>query len=79
MIKVQYADGGVEGTKKFLFFNQYPKVKRGSLVTVGPKYIKPTVEKEQKKAVDWSTVLRDTVAQATAVLTLLILVDQLGK
>ncbi len=77
-IKVQFADGRVEKTKKFLFFNQYPKVEKGSIVTVGPKRIKPTVERPEKKA-DWSNVLRDTMAQATAVLTLLILVDQLSK
>ena len=77
-IKVQYADGGLEKTKKFLFFNQYPKVKRGSLITVGPKHIKPSVEKDGNN-VDWGTVLKDTLTQATAVLTILILVDQLGK
>ncbi len=77
-IKVQYADGGVEKTKKFLFFNQFPKARRGSIISVGPKRVKPVVEKESKD-VDWGTVLRDTLTQATAVLTILILVDQLGK
>lgn len=77
-VKVQYADGGVEKTKQFLFFNQYPKVKRGSLITVGPKEIKPAAEKSDKH-IDWQNVFKDTLTQATAVLTLLILVDQLGK
>jgi protein involved in polysaccharide export with SLBB domain len=77
-IKVQYADGGVSKTKKLLFFNQYPKVKRGSLITVGPKPVKPLVERENKK-VDWGSVFKDTLTQATAVLTILILVDQLSK
>jgi protein involved in polysaccharide export with SLBB domain len=77
-IKVQFADGGVEKTKKFLFFNKYPTVKRGSLITVGPKEVKQVVEKE-KKEVDWGSVLKDTLTQATAVLTILILVDQLAK
>ena len=78
-IKVQYANGRVQKTKKFMFFNNYPTVERGSIITVGPKEIKPErVEKENEK-IDWGTVLRDTLTQATAVLTILILVDQLGK
>lgn len=77
-IKVQYADGRVEKTKKFLFFNDYPNAAKGSHIIVGAKTIKPEKIKEQTKT-DWSGVLRDTMAQATAVLTLLILVDQLAN
>ena len=78
-IKVQFADGHVQKTKKFLFFNTYPKVKRGSIITVGQKEIKAVEEPGEKEKVDWGIVLRDTLTQATAVLTILILVDQLGK
>ncbi len=78
-LKVQYADGRVQKTSKFLFvFNTHPKVKKGSVITVGPKKIKPPREKSEKKT-DWGLILRDTLYQATAVLTLLILVDQLSK
>ncbi|MGB4849666.1 MAG: SLBB domain-containing protein [Saprospiraceae bacterium] len=77
-IKVQYADGGVERTTQFLFFNHYPKVKRGSFITVGAKEIPLPTDKNEKH-VDWETVFKDTLTQATAVLTLIILVDQLGK
>lgn len=77
-LKVQYADGRVQKTKKFLFFNNYPNVKKGSYITVGPKKIKPVSEKPEKKA-EWGSILRDTMYQATAVLTLLILVDQLAN
>ncbi len=77
-IKVQFADGRMERTKKILFFNSYPKASRGSHIIVGAKTVKPEKTKEQTKT-DWSGVLRDTMAQATAVLTLLILVDQLAK
>ena len=34
---------------------------------------------KNEKHVDWETVFKDTLTQATAVLTLIILVDQLGK
>ncbi len=77
-VKVQYADGHVERTKRFLFFNAYPRVEKGAQVIVGAKPVKPQVPREEKKT-DWANVLRDTMAQATAVLTLLILVDQLSK
>ncbi|MEO5905430.1 MAG: SLBB domain-containing protein [Saprospiraceae bacterium] len=77
-VKVQFADGRVEKSEKFLFFNSYPKVERGAIITVGDKEVKPQVERENKE-VDWGSVLRDTLTQATAVLTILILVDQLNK
>ncbi len=77
-LKVQYADGRVQKTQRVLFFNNYPEVKKGSLITVGPKKIKPVAQKTEKKS-DWGSVLRDTMYQATAVLTLLILVDQLSN
>ncbi|MEP6796409.1 MAG: SLBB domain-containing protein [Saprospiraceae bacterium] len=77
-IKVQYADGGVERTTQFLIFNHYPKVKRGSFITVGAKEVSLPTDKNDKH-IDWETVLKDTLTQATAVLTLIILVDQLGK
>ncbi len=77
-IRVQYADGRVEKTSKFLFFNNYPVADKGATIIVGAKEIKPTVERAEKKT-DWSSVLRDTMAQATAVLTLLILVDELSN
>ena len=77
-IRVQFADGRAERTKKFLFVNQYPKVEKGATITVGPKDIKPVVEKAEKNS-DWGNILRDTVYQATAILTLIILIDQLSN
>lgn len=78
-LKVQYADGRVQKTSKFLFvFNKHPKVKKGSVITVGAKKIKPPRQQSEKKT-DWGIILRDTLYQATAVLTLLILVDQLSN
>lgn len=77
-LRVQYADGRVQKTKKFLFFNNYPEVQKGSYITVGAKKVKPITEKPEKKA-DWGSILRDTMYQATAVLTLLILVDELSN
>lgn len=78
-LKVQYADGRVQKTGKFLLvFNKHPKVQKGAVITVGAKKVKPPREKSEKKT-DWGFVLRDTLYQATAILTLLILVDQLSN
>jgi len=77
-LKVHYADGRVQKTKQFLFFNKYPDIKKGTTISVGPKKVKPLQEKQEKKT-DWGNILRDTMYQATAVLTLLILVDQLAN
>jgi hypothetical protein len=78
-IRVQYADGRMESTRKVFFFNKYPTAKRGSHIVVGPKTIKPPQVKGERTKTDWSSVLADTMAQATAVLTLLILVDELSN
>jgi len=78
-IRVQYADGRVESTRKVFFFNKIPKAKQGSHIVVGAKTIKPPTAKGERTKTDWSSVLADTMAQATAVLTLLILVDELSN
>lgn len=76
---VQYPDGRVQKTKKcLLVFNKHPKVSKGSTISVGAKKVKPPRTPSDKKT-DWGLILRDTLYQATAVLTLLILVDQLSK
>lgn len=76
-IRVQYADGRVQKTGGFLFRN-YPKVERGATVYVGPKKQKPAKVKSDRK-VDWAVTLRDTLAATTAIITILVLVDQLSK
>jgi len=78
-IRVQYADGRVESTKKVFFFNKIPKADKGSRIVVGAKTVKPPQVKGEQTKTDWSRVLADTMAQATAVLTLLILVDELSN
>jgi hypothetical protein len=76
-IRVQYADGRVKKTRGFLF-RHYPRVERGATVYVGAKKQKPPKVKSERKA-DWSVALRDTLAATTAVITILVLVDELSK
>lgn len=77
-IKVQYADGRVKKTRHFLWAKTYPRVDRGATIMVGAKKIKPERVKTENKT-DWGSIMRDTIASATAVLTLVILIDQISK
>lgn len=79
LITVEYPGGKVKRTKKFLFFNIYPKVEKGSIVSAGVynKPIEKTGEKKEKKDVDWGTVIKDSVTQATALITLIFLIQSL--
>jgi protein involved in polysaccharide export with SLBB domain len=76
-IRVQYADGRIKKARGFIF-RHYPKVERGSTVYVGARKQKPQKVKSERKA-DWSVALRDTLAATTAVITILVLVDELSK
>jgi len=77
LITVEQANGRVEKTKTFLFFKFYPKVDKGATVNVGRVAPDPVTVPGQKEDIDWGRVVRDTLAQATAILTLILLVDRL--
>lgn len=81
LITVEHANGEIERTKNFLFFRNYPSVREGSVVTVGTKPPKPKKEKEEgeKEKVNWGKTIADSLAQATAVLSLILLVQQVSK
>jgi len=75
-IYVEHPNGEIEKTKTFLFFYNYPKVRKGSVIKVGTK---PNVEKvviKEKKDVDWSKVISDSLAQAMTIFTLILLAKQ---
>ena len=75
-ITVEYANGEVKKVKRFLFFRDYPDVKPGSRITVGYKPVKKeNGPKGEKKDVDWGGVLADSIAQATTVLSLILLLQ----
>lgn len=80
LITVEHPNGEIKRTKNFLFFKVYPKVRKGSIVKVGIKPPKPlTPEGEQKREkIDWGKVLADSVAQATAILSLILLIDRVN-
>lgn len=76
-ISVTYPNGEVKRTTKFLFFNNYPKVEPGSIINVGLKEKKNKENGQEKEDIDWGKVLSDSVAQATTILTLVILINNL--
>ncbi|HEX5624550.1 MAG TPA: SLBB domain-containing protein, partial [Saprospiraceae bacterium] len=76
-VTVEHANGKIERTRRFLFVRNYPNVYKGSVVHVGEKDIKPQKTDKTRKDVDWPKVLADTLAQATAVISLILLIDRL--
>ncbi|MDQ3141284.1 MAG: SLBB domain-containing protein [Bacteroidota bacterium] len=76
-ITVEHANGKISKTKRFGFLRFYPKVTKGSIVQVGFKVVKTKSEKKEKKEIDWGKVVADSIAQATAILTLILLVERL--
>ncbi|MFZ1705197.1 MAG: SLBB domain-containing protein [Saprospiraceae bacterium] len=77
-ISVIDASGKVQKTEKFLFFNIYPQVKPGSTINVGFKEEKSKEEKEKEEDVKWGEVLANSIAQATAILSLILLIQNVN-
>lgn len=78
LISVIHPNGEIQRTKDFFFFKVYPKVQKGSVVTVG--YVEKKAEKKvNKKEIDWSKVLADSIAQATALLSFILLINSINN
>ncbi len=77
-IVVEYPNGVVKRTKNFLFFKVYPKVEKGSTINVGYAEKKPEKDsKNGKEKTDWGKILADTLAQTTALLSFILLIQRL--
>ena len=78
LITVRHPNGELTKTKNFGLFKIYPKVRKGSVVIVNGKVEKEEVKiGETKEKTDWGSVLSQTVAQATAVLSLILLIQNI--
>ncbi len=78
-VTVEYANGKIRKSKDFGLFQIYPKVKKGAMVHVANKPPdRPERPDPEREKIDWGVVLRDAVTQATAVLTLILLIDRAG-
>ena len=78
LITVRYPNGQLKETKNFLVFNIYPKVKKGATIYVGAQAKTEKKKEEEKEPVDWGKLLGDTIAQATTIITLLLLVQRIN-
>ena len=76
-VTVTYANGEVKKSGRFLFWRTYPKVKEGSVINVGVKDIEPPKAEGDDGDVKWGEVLADSVAQATAILSLVLLLQRI--
>ncbi|MFT4535704.1 MAG: protein involved in polysaccharide export with SLBB domain [Saprospiraceae bacterium] len=77
---VTYPNGEVHKTKKFLFFKNYPRVVPGSLITVSAKKLKekPQNNGKEKEDIDWGKVISNSIAQATGILSLILLIQTIN-
>ena len=74
-ITVEYPNGEVKRSKRYLFFRTYPEVKPGSKIRVGYKKVDPEKKEGEKRDIDWGGVLSDSIAQATTILSLILLLQ----
>ncbi len=79
LITVEHANGQIESVKKIFWIRSYPPVYEGSHINVGYEKPKPPREERDKQPVNWEKVVGQTLAQATAVLSLILLARELRK
>jgi protein involved in polysaccharide export with SLBB domain len=78
-ISVIDASGKVTKAKGFLFFKKYPKVGPGAEIRVGYKDVEPEKLKgEKEEDVKWGDILANSIAQATAILSLILLIQNVN-
>ncbi len=75
-IFVEHANGEIKRPTQGFLRKRFPKVYRGSEITVGFKSFDKN-EEDQKSNVDWTKVLGDSVAQAMSILTLILLIGRI--
>ena len=74
-ITVIYPNGKRQSTKKFLFFKSNPKVVPGSVISVAYKKEDESLAKSEDEDIDWGNILSNSIAQATAILSLILLIQ----
>ena len=81
LITVEDPSGQILKTKNYILFKSYPKVRKGSVITVGVDEEKKKAErtKVKKDDTDWAKVISTAIAQATAVLSLILLLQNVNK
>jgi protein involved in polysaccharide export with SLBB domain len=79
-VTVIYPNGKVKGVKNYALFRVYPKPTKGSTIRVAYKDSEQqSKEQKPKEKVDWDKVIAQAIAQASGILTLILLAQQLSK
>ncbi len=79
-VTVLYPNGKVKGTNNLGIFKLYPKPSKGSVIRVAYKELDiQNKDKKEKEKVDWEKLFANTIAQASGILTLILLAQQLSK
>ncbi|MDX1684402.1 MAG: SLBB domain-containing protein [Saprospiraceae bacterium] len=78
-ITVEHANGQIEKTRNFGLFKSYPQVRPGSIIRVGIKETdrKERSDKAEREEVDWGKIFANSVAQATTILSLILLLQRI--
>jgi len=81
LVTVEHPNGEIERTKNLILLKKYPKVRKGSIISVGGKPAKEEKAKsdKEKEEIDWGKTIANSLAQATAILSLILLVQQVSK
>ena len=80
LITVEHANGQVERTKNYFLFRKYPEVKKGSTIMIGNAIVENDKNKDEdkKKKIDWGDVFSNSIAQATSILSLILLIQRVN-
>lgn len=74
-ITVTHPNGEKHSVKKFLFFKRYPEVVPGSAIYVDYKREEENIPGSEDEDIDWGNILSNSIAQATAILSLILLIQ----
>jgi len=77
LVSVQYANGRIAKSSRFLFWYSYPEVLPGSTIRVNSEELAADSILEDEDPTDWGQVFSDSIAQVTAILSLLLLVQRI--
>ena len=74
-LSVTYPNGEKHKIKRFLFFYNYPEVLPGSVISVDAKEEEIVAPGSEDEDIDWGNILSNSIAQATAILSLILLIQ----
>ena len=79
LITVEHANGQIEHTRNYGIFKSYPRVRPGATIRVGKKEERKTKDgrTSDSEDVDWGQVFSNSIAQATTILSLILLIQRI--